>query len=291
MTGYIKDHRKELESDIWLMPPLYHRVWQWLKYKANHQDKSIPMKDGSKITIRRGQHMTSIRQIAQGVGWYENGKWKEPNPKTIKSILDWMKQQGMINITGRKGNNGYTLITLINWEVYQSKDEEGNNEHPIKKQSTDINKNDKNDKNDKKDINNTRRKQRRVYDEDSPYYKMAVYFRQKIEENVLGYIFRGNIQTWADDFRKIHEIDGRTKQEIKEVIDWVTQDDFWQDNVQSPSKLRKQFHVLMNRMRKEQERGGGRGVGYQGHYGTDRKDETPIINFGKYANFGRRVGG
>nr|WP_302104912.1 hypothetical protein [Polycladomyces sp. WAk] len=273
------------------MPPLYHRVWQWLKYKANHQDKSIPMKDGSKITIRRGQHMTSIRQIAQGVGWYENGKWKEPNPKTIKSILDWMKQQGMINITGRKGNNGYTLITLINWEVYQSKDEEGNNEHPIKKQSTDINKNDKNDKNDKKDINNTRRKQRRVYDEDSPYYKMAVYFRQKIEENVLGYIFRGNIQTWADDFRKIHEIDGRTKQEIKEVIDWVTQDDFWQDNVQSPSKLRKQFHVLMNRMRKEQERGGGRGVGYQGHYGTDRKDETPIINFGKYANFGRRVGG
>src|SRR5690606_8276819 len=126
--------------------PLYHRVWQWLKYKANHQEKTIPMKDGSKVTINRGQLMTSIRQIAQGVGWYENGKWKEPNPKTINSILKWVKQQGMSDVTARKDNNGYTLITLINWELYQWNDEEGNKQHPIEKQRTEINKNDKNDK-------------------------------------------------------------------------------------------------------------------------------------------------
>lgn len=146
MSGWIKDHRQELESDIWLMPPLYHRVWQWLKYKANHQEKTIPLNDGSKVTIHRGQLMTSIRQIAQGVGWYERRTWKEPNPKTIRSILKWLELQGMITITASRGNNGYTLITLVNWDVYQLEDDKGNSEYPSEKQSTDINKNDKNDK-------------------------------------------------------------------------------------------------------------------------------------------------
>lgn len=146
MKGYIKDHRRELESDIWLMPPLYHRVWQWLKYKANHEDREIPMKDGSRLLIRRGQHLTSLRQIAQGVGWYEGMKWKEPNPKTISSILSWMEKQQMIRVERGNGNRQYTLITLLNWDLYQMKDDEGNSKETARKQSekqqTDINKND-----------------------------------------------------------------------------------------------------------------------------------------------------
>ena len=146
MKGYIKDHRRELESDIWLMPPLYHRVWQWLKYKANHEDREIPMKDGSRLLIRRGQHLTSLRQIAQGVGWYEGMKWKEPNPKTISSILSWMEKQQMIRVERGNGNRQYTLITLLNWDSYQMKDDEGNSKETVRKQSgkqkTDINKND-----------------------------------------------------------------------------------------------------------------------------------------------------
>ena len=146
MSGWIKDHRQELESDIWLMPPLYHRVWQWLKYKANHEDREIPMKDGSRLLIRRGQHLTSLRQIAQGVGWYEGMKWKEPNPKTISSILSWMEKQQMIRVERGNGNRQYTLITLLNWDLYQMKDDEGNSKETVRKQSekqqTDINKND-----------------------------------------------------------------------------------------------------------------------------------------------------
>jgi hypothetical protein len=145
--GWIKDYRQELDSDIWMMPPLYHRVWQWIKYKVNHEDGYVPLRDGGRQEVLKGQHMTSIRQIAQGVGWYEGRKWKEPNPKTIRAILKWLEQQGMITITTFRGNNGYTLLTVVNWEIYQSKNDEGNNEHPFEKQRTDINKNDKNDKN------------------------------------------------------------------------------------------------------------------------------------------------
>ncbi|WP_051250604.1 hypothetical protein [Paenibacillus harenae] len=117
MRGYIKDHRQELVSDIWKMPPLYHRVWQWLKYKVNYEDAVIPFADGSKLTINAGQHLTSIRKIAAGVGWYERGLWKEPNPKTISEVLKWLENDGMITVDG--GNSKYTLITLVNWRFFQ----------------------------------------------------------------------------------------------------------------------------------------------------------------------------
>jgi hypothetical protein len=148
MSGYIKDYRKETKSDIWLMPPLYHRVWQWLKYQVNHEDSMIPQHDGSKLLIKRGQHLTSVRSIAQGVGWYEGPVWKEPNPKTISSILDWLEKVKMIVINRGRGNRQYTLITLINWEVYQPKEHGGNSKVTANgegsKQQTDINKNVKN---------------------------------------------------------------------------------------------------------------------------------------------------
>lgn len=126
MTGHIKDHRKELQSDIWLMPPLYHRLWQYLKYKVNYDDAEIPMHDGTKFKIRRGQHLTSVRSIAQGMGWHEGLKWKEPNPKTISTILDWLVKNDMIRIDRGKGNREYTLVTLMKYEIYQERKDKGN---------------------------------------------------------------------------------------------------------------------------------------------------------------------
>lgn len=134
MKGYIKDFRKELKSDIWLMPPLYHRVWQYLKYMANHKENKIPMKDGTFLEIKPGQHLTSIRTIAEDVGWYERGIFKKPNPKTISSILDWLEKQKMIRIERGKSNRQYTLITLINWDLYQVIEDESNSQETVRKQ-------------------------------------------------------------------------------------------------------------------------------------------------------------
>lgn len=101
--------------------------------------------------------MTSIRNISQGVGYYEGLKWREPNPKTISTILKWLEKQNMITIDRGKGNRQYTLITLLNWDLYQSVNGEGNRKVTDngegKKQLTDINKNDKEgSKNDKEQI-------------------------------------------------------------------------------------------------------------------------------------------
>lgn len=147
MKGFIKDYRQELNSEIWLMPPIYHRVWQWLKYMVNHKNNEIPMRNSSIFLIKKGQHLTSLRAIAEGVGWYENRKWKEPNPKTISSILDWLVKQEMISIERGKGNRQYTLITLLNWDYYQTKNDKWETvDGDVSKQSLDINKNEKNGK-------------------------------------------------------------------------------------------------------------------------------------------------
>jgi hypothetical protein len=135
------------------MPPLYHRVWQWIKYSVNHDPVNIPNKDGSSTLINPGQRATSYRQIANEVGYYEGKKWKEPNPKTIKSILDWMMIKKMIRV---QGNTLGTIITVENWVLYQEELTKGNTKRITpstrRKHHLDTNNNDNNDNNDKKVI-------------------------------------------------------------------------------------------------------------------------------------------
>ena len=101
------------------------------------------MRDGSFLTIQAGQHLTSVRDIAKNIGWYEGVKWQEPNPKTVSTILTWLEKQDMIRVDRGKGNRQYTLITLVNWDSYQVNEVEGNSKETGREHPADINKNDK----------------------------------------------------------------------------------------------------------------------------------------------------
>ena len=81
------------------------------------------------------------------------------------------------------------------------------------------------------------------YDDDSPYLGLAKYLFTKVKEN-NSKAREPNFQNWADDIRKLVEIDGNTVEEVKEVIDWCQSDDFWKNNVMSANKLRVQFPKL-----------------------------------------------
>lgn len=199
-TGYVKDWRQELDSDIWLMPPLYQRVWQWLKYQVNHVENEIPMADGSKFKIMPGQHLTSYRNIAKGIGWMEGRAWKEPNPKTIKKILEWLEKNLMITQSHGRGNREYTLITLTKWEVYQAELNSGNAKVTRKKQlveqgvvqGLDINKNDKecikNDKNDKEDSSSNKLEESQLQEpqENDDLMDLLDIFQQEFKRPLSG---------------------------------------------------------------------------------------------------------
>ena len=247
MGGFIKDFRSELRSDIWMMPPLYHRVWQYLKYKVNHSPNKIPMEDGNFFSISPGQHLTSVRSIAQGVGYYEGLVWKEPNPKTVSTILTWLEKQSMIKIDRGRGNRQYTLVTVLNWALYQVENGEGNSKGTAsgegREQRADIK------KNDKECIKNEKKKEvgKQVYDEESPPFILATFFFKQILRNDPKRR-KPNMQTWSDDIRKMIELDKRDKKEIGELMRWVQQDDFERSNVLSPSKLRTRYTALLLKM-------------------------------------------
>lgn len=99
----------------------------------------------------------------------------------------------------------------------------------------------------------TKRKPK-IYTEDNTYYKMAKYFYDRVtavakEEGLEHLTIRANLQKWADEMRKLVEIDGVDKRLAKEVMDWVTEDPFWRTNVLSADKLRKKFSELAIKMR------------------------------------------
>ena len=105
--GYIKLYRDIREHWIWDVKPYDKaRAWIDLILIANHEKKTI-LFDGRLITIERGQHMTSLKTLAERWGWTRS---------KVKRFLDVLKSEQMVNT---KRNRGGTLITIVNYRFYQ----------------------------------------------------------------------------------------------------------------------------------------------------------------------------
>ncbi|PIC80524.1 hypothetical protein CSV75_01655 [Sporosarcina sp. P18a] len=101
-------------------------------------------------------------------------------------------------------------------------------------------------------------RQTQKYDEDNTYFKMAIYFHKRVSQvandaGIAHLIKKSNMQTWADDMRKLVEIDMVDKQLARKVMDWVTEDSFWRTNVLSAKKLREKFMDLAIKMNAEKQ--------------------------------------
>jgi hypothetical protein len=116
IRGYTRAYRRELESDIWQMPPIYHRVWFYLRQTANWQTKKMPTTQIMGMYISPGMLITSYQQIAEGVAYRKHGVLKIPNKRTVMSIVDWLEGNGMIR---RESNGMGTTIYINNWDTYQ----------------------------------------------------------------------------------------------------------------------------------------------------------------------------
>lgn len=105
--GYIKLHRQIQDCWIWDSGKFDKRsAWIDLLMLANHRDKKI-MFDSEYIVITRGQFMTSIRKLS--------GRWKW-SKSAVTAFLNLLEKDSMIK---RDSDNRRTLITIINYEVYQ----------------------------------------------------------------------------------------------------------------------------------------------------------------------------
>ena len=113
--GWICIHRKIRECFIWNEEP-YDKAHAWidLLLRANHEDKKMMMNGQVKI-ISRGQFHTSIAILAEQWKWSRNKVYR---------FLDVLKNENMISVESNKGgtSNG-TTITIVNYGIYQDKEE------------------------------------------------------------------------------------------------------------------------------------------------------------------------
>ncbi len=147
--GYIKLHRQLQECWVWFdeedpEPFSKGQAWVDLLLSVNHADKRVKL-DNRIIEIKRGQKLTSIRKLA------DRWKWSR---KKVSNFLDLLESDDMIH---QERATRYTLITVVNYSLYQCSDgEQRATQEPLKNHSRatqeplkNTNNNDKNDKNDK----------------------------------------------------------------------------------------------------------------------------------------------
>ena len=104
--GYICSWRKIVDSCIWQDAVLF-QVWHWILYRASWRTRTI-MWNGEELTLLPGQLITGERQTTKMIPTCSAKKWR--NSLGILTRAHRIKT---------KPTRRYTLITVVNYEMYQ----------------------------------------------------------------------------------------------------------------------------------------------------------------------------
>lgn len=253
--GYILISRKIVESEIWDKPPLYIKVWLYLLNSAQHK----PYKN-----LKRGQLFTSIAEIQEACSWHIGYRKEKPSRDQIYQIIDWLRKRDeavpeadtkATMITTTKATQGMVINIDSYWFYQDPRNYESNNDPNNEKdtratreqwQPININKNVKNDKNDKKEIKNN-----------SPKFETCdLSLANELFELILKNnpnAKKPNLNKWAQAMRFIREQDKKTVEQIRYLINWSQENNFWKANILSPNSLRKHFDRLIVQVKSDKE--------------------------------------
>ena len=204
-----------------MMPPLYHRVFFYLRQKANSETKLIRMPRGPGMYVSAGMCVTSLQAIADGTAYYERGKRVTPNKKVIVSVLKWLKENDKI----RHASNGLgTVICIENTDTYiESRREKAS----AKKQAADI---------------------------DPAAMKLAGLLAAEIQRNnpnhreLMREKREPTIARWAEDIDRLLKIDRQDYEAVGKIIIFCQEHHFWKKNILSGKSLREKWDRLMVEM-------------------------------------------
>ena len=134
MNGYIKLFRK-FKKWGWYKDPNTKAVFIELLLRANYKDGEY-----RGVQIKAGQAVFGRNELAEAVGL---------TPQNVKTSINHLKSTNEITI---KSTNKYSLVTIVNYEKFQSDEIKSTNEitnnltfnQPATNQQLTTNKNDKN---------------------------------------------------------------------------------------------------------------------------------------------------
>lgn len=143
MGGWIKLHRCLLDNPIVMKDADHLAVWTYLLLEATHKDIQKLFK-GKKITLKPGQLITGRIVISDALHISES---------KVRRILNEFESDHQID---RQRSNKKSLITVLNWDLYQSADQQDDqqvtNKRPTSDQQVTTLQEYKEDKEDKKNI-------------------------------------------------------------------------------------------------------------------------------------------
>jgi hypothetical protein len=114
MKGYIKLYRKLLCNPIFKNPYLL-QLFVYCLLKANHSEGKA-FYGADEIEINPGQFVTGRFELSSALG--------ENSSSTYKRL----KRLESLHVLGLQSNNKNTLVTVLNWSVYQSSNTDLDNE-------------------------------------------------------------------------------------------------------------------------------------------------------------------
>jgi len=216
-SGWIKLHRKIMEMSEWLAEPFTKgQAWVDLLLLANHKTGYI-QKRGITIEVNRGQ-----------VGYSEDtlaARWKWSHGKVVRFLVSLVHQRRISKKAVQQNIRLSNLITIINYDWYQS-DGTTNGHQTVQEQEE---------------------KEKRPFLSNSDEVRLSELLLEKILSRNPNHK-KPNLQTWAKDIDLMLRLDKRTPEDIRRVIEWCQVDTFWQSNILSTAKLRKQFDQLWLKM-------------------------------------------
>lgn len=165
----------------------------------------------------------------------------------------YLEDKGYISIERVRTENGfskniYTLNSAVRIQNVDIRNVDIRNVD-IRNEYTNNNSSNNNNINNNSNKKDSQQSQKR-YADDSQYMKAAIYLFEKIKER-LPNKKEPDFQNWADEVRKAVELDGVPIERYKQVLDWSQNDDFWQANILSTNKLRKQFDTIYLQMQRD----------------------------------------
>lgn len=154
MTGWIKLHRKLLDSPIFQNEKLF-KVFAYCLMKASHKEHTQLV--GRRVVhLQKGQFVFGRKRASEELRLKES---------TVRDYVKLLEKLGTIDI---KSDNKFSVITVVNWAIYQNDEEifdskndkkSTTNQHQMDNKSTsnqqqiNTNKNVKNVENDKNEKN------------------------------------------------------------------------------------------------------------------------------------------
>jgi len=277
-NGFIFLHRSLLDSEVFASQKIL-KVWIWCLLKANFKDKFVSLKVGKgerTVKVERGQFIFGRLKAEQELGikgitvyrvmkkleklknislnsynqyslvtinnynTYQDVLKENEQPMNSQETAKIVKSEKLKNLS-QNSNNQYSLVSISEHNTY--KDTLKENEQPMNSRRTADEQpmNTTNKDNKEKKGNNTSLV--KEFSKDSTEYRLSKLLFDLIKERDSKHK-KPNLQTWAKQIDLMIRIDKRSEKEIEDCIRWAQNDSFWQNNILSTSKLRKQFDQL-----------------------------------------------